>query len=58
MWGEEMSDAILKKDIVLDLSVEDDGFNFATSISDALVQAESELVALLPLLMKLWHKQK
>lgn len=46
MWGEEMSDAILKKDIVLDLSVEDDGFNFATSISDALVQAESELVVL------------
>lgn len=46
MWGEEMSDAILKKDIVLDLSVEDDGFNFATSISDALAQAESELVVL------------
>ena len=41
-----MSNAILKKDIVLDLSVEDDGFNFATSISDALVQAESELVVL------------
>ena len=41
-----MSDAILKKNIVLDLSVEDDGFNFATSISNALVQAESELVVL------------
>lgn len=46
MWGEEMSDAISKKDIVLDLSVENDGFGFATSISDALVQAESELVVL------------
>lgn len=46
MWGEEMGDAILKKNIVLDLSVEDDGFNFATSISNALVQAESELVVL------------
>ena len=41
-----MGDAILKKNIVLDLSVEDDGFNFATSISNALVQAESELVVL------------
>lgn len=41
-----MRDTILKKNIVLDLRVGDDGFDFATSISDALVQAESELVIL------------
>lgn len=46
MRGEEMIDTISKKDIVLDLSVKDDGFNFATSISNALVQARSELVVL------------
>lgn len=35
-----------KSDIILDLSIDDDGFGFSTSIDDALTQAESELVAL------------
>ncbi len=39
-----MSNALVKKDIYLDLSIDDDRFDFATSIDDALVQAESELV--------------
>ncbi|KGF46980.1 hypothetical protein HMPREF0872_06320 [Veillonella montpellierensis DNF00314] len=41
-----MDNVTIKKDIFLDLSIEDDGFGFSTSINDALVQAESELVAL------------
>ena len=35
-----------KSDIILDLSVEDDGFGFSTSIDDAMTQAEAELVVL------------
>lgn len=35
-----------KSDIILDLSIDDDGFGFSTSIDDALTQAEAELVAL------------
>lgn len=35
-----------KSDVILDLSIDDDGFGFATSIDDALVQAEAELVVL------------
>ena len=35
-----------KKDIFLDLSINNDGFNFSTSIADALIRAESELVSL------------
>ena len=46
MWGEKMGDAIIKKDIFLDLSVEDDGFGFSTSIADAMAKAEAELVVL------------
>ena len=41
-----MSNALAKKDIYLDLSIDDDEFGFSTSIADALVQAESELVVL------------
>ena len=41
-----MDEAITKKDILLNLSIDDDGFGFSTSISDALSQAESELVIL------------
>ena len=41
-----MSEVMIKKDIFLDLSIDDDGFGFSTSIIDALVQAESELVIL------------
>lgn len=35
-----------KKNVFLDLSIDDDGFGFSMSIADALVQAESELVIL------------
>lgn len=41
-----MSDTKLKKDIFLDLNIEDDSFGFSASIADALAQAESELVSL------------
>lgn len=44
--GDIMDNVTIKKDIFLDLSIEDDGFGFSTSINDALVQAESELVVL------------
>lgn len=37
---------MIKKDIFLELSIDDDGLGFSTSITDALVQAESELVIL------------
>lgn len=46
MWGEKMGGAIIKKDIFLDLSVENDGFDFSTSIADAMTKAEAELVIL------------
>lgn len=35
-----------KSDIVLDLSIDDDGFGFSASIDDALKRAEAELLAL------------
>ena len=35
-----------KSDVILDLSIDDDSFGFATSIDDALAQAEAELVVL------------
>lgn len=41
-----MSNAVTKKNVYLDLSIDDDGFGFATSIDDALAQAEVELVVL------------
>jgi len=41
-----MSSAMVKKDIYLDLNIDDDGFGFAASIYDALAQAEAELVIL------------
>ena len=41
-----MGDTSIKKDIFLDLSVEDNEFGFSTSIADALVQAEAEIVVL------------
>lgn len=41
-----MDNAIIKKDILLNLSVEDGGFDFSTSISDAMAKAETELVVL------------
>lgn len=46
MWGEKMGDAIIKKDIFLDLSVGNDGYEFSTSIADAMAKAEAELVVL------------
>lgn len=41
-----MGDAFVNKDIVIDLTVKDDGFGFSTSIVDAMEKAEAELVAL------------
>lgn len=41
-----MDNAIIKKDILLNLSVEDGGFDFSTSIADAMAKAETELVVL------------
>ncbi|MCC8136007.1 MAG: hypothetical protein LIO40_04955 [Ruminococcus sp.] len=41
-----MSETTLKKDIFLDLHIENDSFDFSTNIADAMAQAESELVAL------------
>ena len=41
-----MDNAIIKKDILLNLSVEDGGFDFSTSIADAMARAETELVVL------------
>lgn len=35
-----------KSDIILDLNIDDDRFGFATSIDEALAQAETELVVL------------
>ena len=35
-----------KSDIILDLNIDDDRFGFATSIDEALAQAEVELVVL------------
>ena len=35
-----------KKDIFLDLGIDDDGFRFSASVADALAQAESELAVL------------
>ena len=46
MWGQKMGDTIIKKDIFLDLSVEDDGFEFSTSIADAMTKAEAEIMVL------------
>lgn len=34
-----MTDEIVREDVVLDLSIEDDRFHFSTSIADALTQA-------------------
>ncbi len=39
-----MDNAIIKKDILLNLSVEDGGFDFSTSIADAMAKVETELV--------------
>ena len=41
-----MGNAPAKKDIYLDLNINDNGFGFAASIDDALAQAEAELVVL------------
>ena len=41
-----MGNAIIKKDILLDLSVGNAGFEFSTSIADAMTKAEAELVVL------------
>lgn len=41
-----MGDVMTKKHIFLDLSIDDNEFGFSTSIADALVHAESELVVL------------
>lgn len=41
-----MDNAIIKKDILLNLSVEDVGFDFSTSIADAMAKVETELVVL------------
>lgn len=46
MRGEKMGDAIIKKDIFLDLSVGNDGFGFSTTIADAMEKAEAELAVL------------
>lgn len=44
MREEKMGNAIIKKDILLDLSVGNAGFEFSTSIADAMTKAEAELV--------------
>lgn len=41
-----MDDASSKKDIILDLNIDNDGYGFSTSITDALTKAESELITL------------
>ena len=41
-----MGNAPAKKDIYLDLNINDNGFGFAASIDDALAQAKAELVVL------------
>ena len=41
-----MENALVQKNIYLDLNIDDGGFDFATSIDDALAQAEAELVVL------------
>ena len=41
-----MSNTNKYSNIILDLSIDDDSFGFATSIDDALAQAEAELVVL------------
>ncbi|WP_302265299.1 hypothetical protein [Dialister invisus] len=41
-----MTDEMVREDVVLDLSVEDDRFHFSTSIADALTQAQSDRTAL------------
>lgn len=41
-----MSEVMTRKDMILDLNIDDNGFGFSTSIADALEQAELELVAL------------
>lgn len=41
-----MGDTIIKKDIFLDFSVKDDGFEFSTSIADAMAKAEAEIIVL------------
>ena len=41
-----MGNTVVNKNVYLDLSINDDGFDFATSIDDALRQAEAELVVL------------
>lgn len=41
-----MSDSSIKKDVFLDLSIENDGFDFSTSITDAMAKSEAELVVL------------
>lgn len=41
-----MSEVMTRKDMILDLNIDDNGFSFSTSIADALEQAELELVAL------------
>jgi len=46
MRGGNMGKTMTRKDIFLDLSIDDDGFGFSTSIADALAQAEAELVVL------------
>ena len=46
MREEKMGNAIIKKDILLDLSVGNAGFEFSTSIADAMTKAEAELVVL------------
>ncbi len=41
-----MYDRLTKKDVFLDLSIDNDGFDFSASVADALVQAKTELVVL------------
>ena len=41
-----MTDEMVREDVVLDLSIEDDRFHFSTSIADALTQAQSDRTAL------------
>ncbi|MCD8192486.1 MAG: hypothetical protein LUD55_06825 [Oscillospiraceae bacterium] len=41
-----MYDRLTKKDVFLDLSIDNDGFDFSASVADALVQAKTELIVL------------
>lgn len=46
MWGDKMSDTVTRKDIILELNIDDISVGFSTSISDSIAQVELELAVL------------